>query len=65
MVVVSHLFLFLWKSFRGRCDSYESHLPPVWNYLFPDSPLVINQVSFHTPHALKHLKFEIRKEVLS
>ena len=38
MVVVSHLFLFLWKSFRGRCDSYESHLPPVWNYLFPDSP---------------------------
>ena len=26
---------------------------------------VYNQVSFHTPHALKHLKFEIRKEVLS
>ena len=26
---------------------------------------VNNQVSFHTPHALKHLKFEIRKEVLS
>ena len=23
------------------------------------------QVSFHTPHALKHLKFEIRKEVRS
>ncbi len=27
MVVVSHLFLFLWKSFRGRFDSYKSNLP--------------------------------------
>ena len=27
MVVVSHLFLFLWKSLRGRFDSCESNLP--------------------------------------
>lgn len=27
MVVVSHLFLFLWKSFRGRFDSCKSNLP--------------------------------------
>ena len=27
MVVVSHLFLFLWKNFRGRFDSCKSNLP--------------------------------------
>ena len=39
MVVVSHLFLFLGDNFRGRCDSYESHLPLFRDYLFPDSPV--------------------------
>ena len=38
MVVVSHLFLFLWKSFRGRCDSHESHLPLIRTIYFPIAP---------------------------
>lgn len=38
MVVVSHLFFFLRKYFRGRCDSLKSHRPLFWDYLFPDSP---------------------------
>lgn len=38
MVVVSHLFLFLWKSFKGRCDSHESHLPLFRTIYFPIAP---------------------------
>ena len=38
MVVVSHLFLFLCKSFRGRCDSHESHLPLFGTTYFPTAP---------------------------
>jgi hypothetical protein len=37
MVVVSHLFLFLWQILTGRYDSHESYLPCL-NHLFPDSP---------------------------
>ncbi len=34
------LSLFWGNKFSGgRCDSYESHRPPVSDYLFPDSPL--------------------------
>ena len=35
MVVVSHLFLFLRKSFRGRFDSCESNLPLFGTIYFP------------------------------
>ena len=38
MVVVSHLFFFFAKSFRGRCDSYESHLPLFGTIYFPTAP---------------------------
>ena len=38
MVVVSHLFIFLWKSFKGRCDSHESHLPLFRTIYFPIAP---------------------------
>ena len=38
MVVVSHLFLFLCKSFRGRYDSNESHLPLFGTTYFPTAP---------------------------
>ena len=39
MVVVSHLFFFFAKSFRGRCDSYESHLPLFGTIYFPTAPI--------------------------
>ena len=38
MVVVSHLFFFFAKSFRGRCDSHESHLPLFGTIYFPTAP---------------------------
>lgn len=38
MVVVSHLFLFLRKSFRGRFDLYESNLPLFGTIYFPIAP---------------------------
>ena len=38
MVVVSHLFLFLRKSFRGRFDLYESNLPLFGTIYFPTAP---------------------------
>ena len=38
MVVVSHLFLFLWKNFRGRFNSYESNLPLFGTIYFPTAP---------------------------
>mgnify|MGYP007089755526 CR=1 FL=1 len=38
MVVVSHLFLFLWKNFRGRFDSHESNLPLFGTIYFPTAP---------------------------
>ena len=38
MVVVSHLFLFLRKSFRGRFDSCESNLPLFGTIYFPTAP---------------------------
>lgn len=41
MVVVSHLFLFLRKSFRGRFDLYESNLPLFGNIYFPIAPFCI------------------------
>ena len=39
MVVVSHLFLSLRKSFRGRFDSCESNLPLFGTIYFPTAPL--------------------------
>ena len=45
MVVVSHLFLFLWKSFRGRFDSCESNLPLFGTIYFPIAPfMLISQI---------------------
>ena len=38
MVVVSHLFLSLRKSFRGRFDSCESNLPLFGTIYFPTAP---------------------------
>lgn len=38
MVVVSHLFFFLRKYFRGRCDSGESHRPLSGTIYFPTAP---------------------------
>ena len=38
MVILSHLFLFLRESFRGRCDSHESHLPLFRTIYFPTVP---------------------------
>ena len=38
MVVVSHLFFFLRKYFRGRCDSLESHRPLSGTIYFPIAP---------------------------
>ena len=38
MVVVSHLFFFFAKSFRGRCDSHESHRPLLGTIYFPTAP---------------------------
>ncbi len=43
MVVVSHLFLFLWKSFKGRCDSHESHLPLFRTIYFPIAPCPVSK----------------------
>ena len=40
MVVVSHLFLFLWKSFRGRFDSWKSNLPLFGTIYFPIAPFL-------------------------
>ena len=40
MVVVSHLFFFLRKYFRGRCDSGESHRPLSGTIYFPTAPLL-------------------------
>ncbi len=40
MVVVSHLFLFLRKNFRGRFDSCESNLPLFGTIYFPIAPFV-------------------------
>ena len=40
MVVVSHLFLFLRKSFRGRFDLYESNLPLFGTIYFPTAPFI-------------------------
>ena len=41
MVVVSHLFFFLRKYFRGRCDSGESHRPLSGTIYFPTAPALI------------------------
>ena len=38
MVVVSHLFFFLRKNFRGRFDSCESNLPLFGTIYFPTAP---------------------------
>ena len=40
MVVVSHLSLFLGDKIRGRCDSFESHLPLIKTIYFPIAPFV-------------------------
>ena len=40
MVVVSHLFFLFAKSFRGRCDSHESHLPLFGTIYFPTAPFL-------------------------
>ena len=40
MVVVSHLFFFLRKYFRGRCDSGESHRPLSGTIYFPTAPFL-------------------------
>ena len=40
MVVVSHLFLSLRKSFRGRFDSCESNLPLFGTIYFPTAPFL-------------------------
>ena len=40
MVVVSHLFFFLRKYFRGRCDSGESHRPLSGTIYFPTAPCI-------------------------
>ena len=40
MVVVSHLFLFLRKNFRGRFDSCESNLPLFGTIYFPTAPFL-------------------------
>ena len=40
MVVVSHLFLSLRKSFRGRFDSCESNLPLFGTIYFPTAPFI-------------------------
>ena len=41
MVVVSHLFLFLWKSFRGGFDSCESNPPLFRTIYFPTAPFFL------------------------
>ena len=40
MVGVSHLFFFLRKYFRGRCDSGESHRPLSGTIYFPTAPFL-------------------------
>ena len=40
MVVVSHLSLFLGDKIRGRCDSFESHLPLIKTIYFPIAPFL-------------------------
>ena len=45
MVVVSHLFLFLRKSFRGRFDSCESNLPLFGTIYFPTAPSCYNEIN--------------------
>ena len=46
MVILSHLFLFLRESFRGRCDSHESHLPLFRTIYFPTAPSGVSISSF-------------------
>ena len=48
MVVVSHLFLFLRKSFRGRFDSCESNLPLFGTIYFPTAPNSDKPVAFYS-----------------
>ena len=47
MVILSHLFLFLRESFRGRCDSHESHLPLFRTIYFPTAPYFMPRISFN------------------
>ena len=42
MVVVSHLFFFFRKYFRGRCDSGETHRPLSGTIYFPTAPFDID-----------------------
>ena len=58
MVVVSHLFLFLRKSFRGRFDLYESNLPLFGTIYFPTAPVFIFSLFIDrevAPQILLHL----------
>lgn len=34
-------FSFYRIDFRGRCDSYESHLPLIWTIYFPTAPFFL------------------------
>ena len=52
MVVVSHLFLFLCKSFRGRYDSNESHLPLFGTTYFPTAPCLLRYATLFLPHTI-------------
>ena len=55
MVVVSHLSLFLGDKIRGRCDSFESHLPLIKTIYFPIAP----------PHTAYCLAVRVTSIVLS
>ena len=68
MVVVSHLFLFLWKSFRGGFDSCESNPPLFRTIYFPTAPFHFEEVNvdeaLKSNHQLRHpaIAPEKRKE---
>ena len=61
MVVVSHLFLFLRKSFRGRFDSCESNLPLFGTIYFPTAPFLI--INSYICYIINCIKIPILTEI--
>ena len=59
MVVVSHLFFFLRKYFRGRCDSGESHRPLSGTIYFPTAPSYPN-----VPERIRTAGLPLRRRTL-
>ena len=63
MVVVSHLFLFLQKSFRVRFDSCESNLTLFGTIYFPTAPLPAGVASPHQQRLVRAVAFRFARRL--